>query len=124
MATVNLTEVWLHDEDNHADYVRIKAATISEQATRTSEVRRYAGGRLRTITGPARPGTIQVTFDRVERDELAWLRERTGDHLMFRDPKSRVRFVSYGAIDVEEVPGRDWVQLSVTLREVSGTVEV
>lgn len=124
MASVTLTEAWLHDAGDHADYVRIKVASISEQASRDSEVRRYAGGRLRTITGPARPGAINVVFDRVERPQLDWLRQRSGEHVMFRDPKGRVEFVSYGQLDIEEVAGRLWARLTMTLRVVSGTVEV
>ena len=125
MASVTLDQAWFHDADDFAVSVTADLTSASEQADRVGEVRRYAGGRLRVITGPARPGTLDVALEQCDRDVVDQLRAWVGRRLLYRDPRGRVEFVTFLSITVAELPVSDDVaDVAVSLQKLSGTVEV
>ena len=124
MASVDLKEVWFHDPDDLPNNVRVKAQTLERTARRRTERRVYAGGRMRTVSGPARPGDLRVQAAVVPRDVVEWLSKRLGWRLLVRDPRGLVMFGMVEDLPGSEVLFRDAVDVSFTVLELSGTVEV
>jgi len=102
MASVELTRVWLHDEADLSDFVTLKARGIEASPARDVKRRRYAGGRVRAISTQARFRTVSFEAVQVSRDTLAWLDDRLGSLLMYRDPRGRVWWGFIADLPTEE----------------------
>lgn len=125
MASVTLDDLYLHDADDLATFIVVELASLSESASRDGQVRQYAGGRLRTVTGPGRPAQYSASFGAVDRSAADQLRTWLGSRLLLRDPVGRVEFVTLFNVAVEEIAGTDGLtNLTATFQRVSGTVEV
>ena len=125
MVTVELDELWLHDADNHADFVRSRSTTMDVSEARVGEVRTYAGGRRRLITEPSTSRTATVTAANIDRTVADQIVDRRGTVQLVRDGRGRVLFGSFLEVSLEETPGRkDLVSVSLTIHEVTDTIEV
>ena len=124
MVTVTLNEVWIHDADDHADDVRLRWADLTVEPSRHAEVRTYAGGRQRIVTGPARPRSGTVTFPLVDRSSLDKLEDWCGRKVMIRDSRGRVLFGMFPSFQISERRTDHRPIVTLSFREVSGTVEV
>ena len=125
MVTVTLNELWLHDADDHADHVRVPYASMDVSEARQGEVRTYAGGRRRLITGPAKPRTASVTAQNIDRAIADEIVSRRGSVQMVRDGRGRVLFGTFFEVSLDETPGRkEMVSVGFTVHEVTRSVEV
>lgn len=123
MPSVALTELWVHDSDNLADYVT-SDGFLSESYRRTArgEVRVYAGGRERLTTRAGAPQALNVSLPAVDRTTIAWLEDHKGALVMVRDPRGRLVWGAYFDLDVDEKPGGVLPDVSFSLRSVTHSV--
>jgi hypothetical protein len=127
MATVTLTQVWFHNRSDLSDYVTLDATQLWDQTASPGQVRRFAGGRLRSITTTGNHRQLSITFELVDRDTVDQLRDWTGVTLLYRDPLGRNLFGVFHEPWILELPttGVDSVyQVSLTFEEITDTVEV
>ena len=125
MASVTLDSIWMHDADDHTDFVRARAGSINVVSGADGQVRTYAGGRQRLIRGPAQPRTMSVTMSNIERDAVNDIEQRRGTVQMLRDGRGRVVFGAFFDLQVDETPGlRGRASASFTFQEVTASIEV
>ena len=89
MASVDLTELWVHDATDLDDFRRFESLGESVTPSRRVEVREYAGGRTRAITGPARPVIGDWDVSLFDGEDLDWLESVLGALVLVRSPSGR-----------------------------------
>lgn len=125
MAFVDLTHVWLHKASDLSLYVRLRARDVQASTRRDVSTRKYAGGRVRSISSPAVEKTYSWEALLVDRATLDQLEEWAGELLFYRDPWGRA---GYGFIS--EVPAQDYIapagrtSVDLTFEVVTGDVSV
>lgn len=127
MASVTLTDLWLHDSTDLTDSIQIPLNTLAEMRGKVEgKVTRYAGGRLREVrrVGDADSYTISLvmvpvaTYDKL----VGW----SGTLLLMRGPKGRLTYGVYHNISGSEQAGPTGYVRSVQFRldEITKTAEV
>ena len=125
MASVTLTNLWLHEEANHEEYIQVaNLASITERASRDTRVAQRAGGRRQIITRKSRIYTADVELGLVSRDVAEWIDDRKGDLLMLRDPRGRVWWGTVREANVVEVSGHNLVNVSFAFLRTTHDQEV
>lgn len=107
MASVSLTDVWVHDGGNLNNYLLLGAASLIERPTNPSGTRRYSGGRYRLISVTGVQKFVDLVVDLPERDLVDTLRGWVGKLVLVRDPFGRKVWATLRSMDVEEVPMAD-----------------
>ena len=125
MASVPLSELWVHEADNLANYVTTDGfAQENESRSVPGRVQTYAGGRRRTVTRPGSATSLQTTFPVCARVTVAWLRSLAGTTVLLRDPYGRVEWGVYLSVDVSERGSGIDPDVSFTLESVTGSAAV
>ena len=124
MASVTLKETWIHDATDMATFVRIPWSELTVEPSRQAQVRTYAGGRQRLITGPARPRTATLTFPLTDRDALDMLEGWCGTMVFVRDTRGRTMFAMYPSLNISERRIDHRPVVSLALHEVTASIEV
>ena len=120
MASVALDTVWLSLASDLTQSLQLEVSSLSDDDVVFGEVRRYAGGRDRSIVRKGRRRTFELSFDAVgNRAQIATLRGWTGLVVLLRDPFGRKAYcVFYGSPLSERIPV-DMPEVSLTLSEVT-----
>ena len=124
MASVELTQVWLHEAEDHDEFVRLLARNISATPERKVERRPRAGGRVQMVSTPLRHRTVTFDAIQVPRSDIGWLDDRLGDMLMFRDPRGRVLFGFLADLPTDEHLWTKKADLGLTFRAITYSIEV
>lgn len=125
MASVSLSELWVHEAANLAVSVTTYGfAQEDESRSSPGQVRTYAGGRRRLVTMPGVATSLQVTFPVCSRVTVAWLRARVGTTVLLRDPYGRVEWGVYLSLDVSEKGSGIEPDASFTLESITGSAAV
>lgn len=124
MASVTLTEIWLHDASDPDSYVRLPLQEIAEQSQSHVEVREFAGGVLRTITRPIRRVSYPVRLVQVPSATVETLRGWEGTTLMLRDVRGRLVFGVFAGLEVSDWRGEGSHDVQFTFQTVTHSVEV
>lgn len=119
MASVELTEAWIHLATDLSVYITHPLRDIREVADSRSEVRTYAGGRRRLITGPARPSAYDVSFVRLPSAKLQTLRDWRATLLLLRDYQGRAIWGSYRTLQVVDWRGEGSHDVSFEFTQVT-----
>lgn len=119
MASVALTELFLHDAVDPSDYVSLKHSDMQEETTAHGEKREYAGGRERLITRPGESGSYQVSTCPLGYDVIAELRARKGAVVMLRDTRGRLVYGTYFKLAVADLPAMQKGRASFTVETIS-----
>lgn len=118
---VILGTVWLNVADDPTDFLSLPTmSSLSVTTEKSSEVRRLANGRLRTITragGPRRRVAVSATY--VTRAEVEWLEEHVGVLLCVRDDRGRKVFGVYHTVQIDEHRGIEDGGVSLSVDEVT-----
>lgn len=128
MASVTLEDLFLHEADDNSIFITAVLTGEHERTSKPGEVRRYAGGRLRSVTRAGSSQTLDVELrlaDRADVDQLrAWV--ETGTQLMYREPLGRKLWGAVFGLDVKELPGvgGDVADVSFTFEQTSFTEAV
>ena len=123
MISVTLTEAWLHDGDDLADFHRFLTVRPEYPSERDGEVRAFTNGRLRVITSAVRRRQVPLVLVDVTEDQRAWLDERIGEVVMYRDPEGVLQFCTYFAVLPRPYKSGGY-EVELTLQQVSRSVEV
>lgn len=124
MASVTLKHVWIHNAADLSDFVVLPWSEMSVEPARKAEVRTRAGGRQVIVSSPARWRTATITFPLVDRTSLATLEDWCGTRVFVRDSRGRTMFGMFPVVNITERRNNHEPVVGLTLREVSGTVEV
>lgn len=125
MASVTFETLWIHDGSDLSDYIEADYyKPVRELYDKQGEVRRYAGGRMRSLDREGNMRKINIEFDWLSRTELDKLISWIGSTVMFRDNKGRLAFGTYQFIDVLDQRVYDEARVSITVTEVTHSLEV
>lgn len=127
MATVTLSDLWVHDASDLDTFVKVYMGSLTEVSNRAGEVRAYANGVFRAITSgsPARTYSVELPF--LSRADLTTLRGWVGRPVMVRDPLGRKVFGTFFSVEASETPIGDIatvLRVSLQLYETSATESV
>ncbi len=124
MASVELTEAWIHLGSDLSVFVSHPLREIRETSTSQTQVRTYAGGVQRLITGPARPQTFEVSLVRVPAAMVDVLRGWRGTLLLLRDVRGRTIWGAYQSLQIADWRGEDSHDVAFTFQTVTHSIEV
>ena len=119
MASVALTDLWLHDASDLSDSVTLWLADEKASVSQAGAVRRYANGRLRAVTRVGQRESVQVTVHLSDRTQLDQLRDWCGSLLMLRDKRGRKLWGSYFDLDVTELVPSTFVSVAFTFHQTT-----
>lgn len=122
-STLDLTAIWLNVADDLDDCMAFVRAgdSLSASTTARVEVRQLMNRRRMVRTGSGGPAESEsLTFEQCDRDQLAWLRDRVGVLLCYRDHVGTKWFGVYKDLPREvQTAYRDRIDVKVSLDEVT-----
>ena len=125
MAVITLSEIWLHDGEDLADYVQSYGfASEDESHAVAGQVRTYANGRRRIIRRAGTATSVSVTLPSTDRTTIDWLRERAGQTLMLRDPSGRKVWGTLFSVSVPEKGSAQLPDASFSFESVTASEKV
>lgn len=123
MASVTLDDLYLHEATDNSVYITAILTGEREQASKPGQVRRYANGRLRSVSSSASPTELSVELRLADRSDVDQVRTWMQAHtlLLYREPRGRRLWGVLFDLTVEEVPGasEDFADVSFTFHQVS-----
>lgn len=129
---LDLCAVWINVASNLADvrsFTKV-GGPLSTGTTARGEVRQLANRRrlIRqgSVTGDADLAeTLQVSLVHLNREQVAWLRDRTGVLMCFRDHVGSKFYGTYLETPREVQPQfRDWIDVRLSVDQVTHTEAV
>jgi hypothetical protein len=123
MALLTPDRVFLHDANDLEVFERFWSADRAEDDSVRGEIQQAASGRLRTIVRVGEKKVMPVTLRDVTEDQLAWLRERKGALLLYRDHRGRFLFGSYFGVTPKEHKDGTY-DVPITFQQTTRTIEV
>lgn len=125
MTTTNLRNLWIHNAANYSDNIEFEYyRPVREDLDTEGDVRRYAGGRKRSIRRAGKLRTLTVDLRFVTRAQLESLRKLQGKLIMLRDNKGRVVFGVYHDINIDDRRTDKDAGVTLNIQEVTHSVEV
>ena len=122
MTTVTLSGVWVSLASDLTQTVTMGLSGESDMTSRPVDVRRYAGGRVRSVTRPGVTKKLNLSFELATRTDMLQLEDWVGLTVLYRDPRGRRLWGVFGAVDETEIPGvvdGDTVNVDLTLSEIT-----
>lgn len=124
MAIVTLGQLWIHDADDLASFLRFYTMNWASPRSVPGEVRSYGPGRLRTVTRPGKVRSLQRTLRAVTADELDQLDAWLGADVMLRDHHGRLMFGAYFDLSEVDYKSGSGYDVPLTFHEVTRSVAV
>lgn len=119
MATLNLTAVWLNLLSTGAS-VSAQSSSRSMEYVADGEVRAYAGGRRRSVSGEGVTTTFSATLLLLTQTKLDTIVSWLGQAVQFRDYRGvRLVGVFFKVTPVEVAKGTTIWHAAITLTEVT-----
>lgn len=124
MASVALTQMWLHDAADPSTAYAFEVADLRVDTAKKVDVRPYANGRYRVITRPGTQRTLSCTVQLATRSDVEVLEGWVGTLLMVRDYAGRLLYGTYGSVSTSEngIVDRGDVALTITESSYTDTV--
>lgn len=119
MATPVLTAVFLTLATDLTTSLQVQTTSIVEKPAVPGDVRVYAGGRLRLVTGAGMPREIDLALSNVSRTTLTTLDTWTGQLMLLRDPYGLRRWGTFLAYTRTQEPAPDVSDIALTFHEVT-----
>lgn len=122
MASVTLDALYLHEANDNATFVTADLTGESETMSKDGQVRRYAGGRLRSITRAGSFQELDVELELADRADVDTIRgwAEDGTLLLYREPRGRKLWGVLYELNVDERPASsDFADASFTFRQVT-----
>lgn len=123
MTQIILNQLWIHTVSDLSQYITADCETVNNPQTLDGEVRAYANGYQRLITGQSVTRTIPLDLYGIAAADWAKLRSWEGQLLMIRAPQGTLMYGTILADDpVWEIA--DECDVSGTFQELSWNNEV
>lgn len=121
MTSVTVEDAWFNLASDLSQSVTMVLTGESDMTARPVDVRRYAGGRTRSVTRPGVKKQLNLAFELAARDDMHTLEDWIGKTVLYRDPRGRRLWGVFGAVDESEIPGAsgDVVNVNVTFQETT-----
>lgn len=120
MATLTLTDLYVHDAADLSDYTTVGQNAEMVDTSQPVEVRRMAGGRFRSVSRPGAQRVVQLTCRGVTRAEYVDLRSRVGVPVLVRDQRGLRLWGVIGSVSASEFIARDLLeQVSFQVAEIT-----
>lgn len=104
MATVTLSDLWIHQVSDLSAFVQVYMGSLSEESGSDGEVRHYANGVTRAVTTATRTRTVSVELPFLARVDFELLQDWAGQPVMIRDPLGRKVFGVFFSVEASERP--------------------
>lgn len=124
MATINLTQIWIHDAADLSSYITADVLEVQPSFAIDGEVRTYAGGRRRLITRAGRSRSLPLTLELVAAADVAQLEAWAGQLLMVRAPQGLLMFGSFLGLEAVWRAADEAEAVSLAITEITTTIEV
>lgn len=125
MSSVTFEDIYIYVESDMSDYQQFTYyQPVREWFDNDGTVRRYAGGRVRSVTRAGKFRKVYVELAWVTREQLEWLVDNVGVLMMLKDNKGRVVFGVYSQVNILDQRVFDEAIVSIVLDEVTHSVEV
>lgn len=109
--TVTLTGVWVNLAADPSQSVRLDTPAVQASESGPGEIRRYAGGRYRSITRVGTQEVVTVQFRYQARTDLLTLRDWINKTVLYRDLFGRRFYATY-----QDVPETENLELADTTK--------
>lgn len=119
--SVTLEDAWFNLAADLSQSVTMVLTGESGSTARPTETRRYAGGRVRSITRSGSKRELPVDFQLADRSDLNTLEDWVGKTVLYRDPVGLRMFCVFAEVGWSEIPGVEdgSVNVNLTLSEVT-----
>lgn len=119
--TVTLEDAWFNLAADSSQSVTMVLTGESGATARPTETRRYAGGRVRSITRTGSKRQTPVDFQLADRSDLNTLEDWVGKTVLYRDPRGLRMYCVFAEVGWSEIPGvaDDVINVNLTLTEVT-----
>ena len=121
MAAVTLTDAWFNLAADLTQSITLELTGESDSSRRPVATRRYAGGRVRSITRPGTKAELSLDFQLASRADYEQLIDWLGQPVLYRDPRGRRLWGVFSEVAGRERPGVDVdiIDVNLTLIEIS-----
>lgn len=119
MATVTLTQLWVHEATDLSDYLALYWSEGGEDYQGNATREMYAAGRLRMETTDGAAQDLAFTLPWVTATELQSLRDRTDRVQMIRDSRGRLIWGFWNRVPVSERRNDTHVSVQLAVRQVT-----
>ena len=121
MTSIVVDAAWFNLASDLTQSITMVLTGESDMTSRPVEVRRYAGGRVRSVTRPGTTKLLNLSFELADRADMLQLEDWIGTTVLYRDPRGRRLWGVFGAVDEGELPGvgEDTVNVNLTFSQIT-----
>ena len=122
MTSIVVDAAWFNLASDLTKSITMVLTGESDMTSRPVDTRRYAGGRVRSVTRPGIKKQINASFELADRADRYQLEDWIGVTVLYRDPRGRRLWCVFGAVDESEIPGvadGDILNVNLTLSEIT-----
>ena len=121
MTSIAVDAAWFNLASDLTQSITMVLTGESDMTSRPVEVRRYAGGRVRSVTRPGTTKELNLSFELADRADMLQLEDWIGSTVLYRDPRGRRLWGVFAAVDEGELPGvgEDTVNVNLTLSQTT-----
>ena len=121
MTSIVIDDAWFNLASDLTQSLTMVLTGESDMTSRPVEVRRYAGGRVRSVTRPGVTKLLNLSFELADRADMYQLEDWIGTTVLYRDPRGRRLWGVFAAVDEGELPGvgEDTVNVNLTFSQVT-----
>jgi hypothetical protein len=121
MTSIVVDAAWFNLASDLSQSITMVLTGESDMTSRPVDVRRYAGGRVRSVTRPGTTKQLSLSFELADRADMLQLEDWIGTTVLYRDPRGRRLWGVFGAVDEGELPGvgEDTVNVNLTFSQIT-----
>ena len=121
MTSIAIDAAWFNLASDLTQSITMVLTGASDVTSRPVEVRRYAGGRVRSVTRPGTTKLLSLSFELADRADMYQLEDWLGTTVLYRDPRGRRLWGVFAAVDEGELPGvgEDTVNVNLTFTQTT-----
>ena len=121
MTSIAIDAAWFNLASDLTQSITMVLTGESDVTSRPVDVRRYAGGRVRSVTRPGTTKLLSLSFELADRADMYQLEDWLGSTVLYRDPRGRRLWGVFGAVDEGELPGvgEDTVNVNLTFTQTT-----
>jgi len=121
VTSIAIDAAWFNLASDLTQSITMVLTGESDMTSRPVEVRRYAGGRVRSVTRPGTTKLLSLSFELADRADMYQLEDWLGSTVLYRDPRGRRLWGVFAAVDEGELPGvgEDTVNVNLTFTQTT-----